>query len=235
SVRVGTDSRADGDSVRVGKDDRADGDSVRVGTDSRADGDSDHEGDTLQGAEATVTIMDGTVVKRRNPRTYRHDALDERLRRERTRLEARLTSQARRQGVPTPVIEDIDPENGVLVFQRVGEADLRDSPTEQGVRAVGRHLATIHDAGFVHGDPTTRNVRIDEDATYLIDFGLGYFTDDAEDYAMDLHVLDQSLTGTADNAERLIAAAREAYRERSSTPTPVLETLREIEGRGRYQ
>jgi N6-L-threonylcarbamoyladenine synthase/protein kinase Bud32 len=213
----------------------ADGDSVRVGTGSRADGKSAHAGDALQGAEATVTIMDGTVVKRRNPRTYRHGALDERLRRERTHLEARLTSQARRQGVPTPVLVDIDPENGVLVFQRVGEADLRDRPTEQGVRAVGRHLATIHDAGFVHGDPTTRNVRIGEDATYLIDFGLGYFTDDAEDYAMDLHVLDQSLTGTADDAERLIAAAREAYRERSSTPGPVLETLREIEDRGRYQ
>ncbi|MEF8977111.1 MAG: serine/threonine protein kinase, partial [Halapricum sp.] len=93
----------------------------------------------------------------------------------------------------------------------------------------------IHDAGFVHGDPTTRNVRIGEDATYLIDFGLGYFTDDAEDYAMDLHVFDQSLTGTADDAERLIAAAREAYRERSSTPAPVLDTLQEIERRGRYQ
>ncbi|MCU4719658.1 bifunctional N(6)-L-threonylcarbamoyladenine synthase/serine/threonine protein kinase [Halapricum hydrolyticum] len=229
----------------------ADGDSVRVGKDDRADG-GGHAGDALQGAEATVTFEDGLVTKRRNPRTYRHETLDDRLRRERTRLEARLTSQARREGVPTPVIEDVDPENGVLVYQRVGEADLRDDLTEARVRDVGRHLATIHDAGFVHGDPTTRNVRVGREAsetrsskttdnaataerTYLIDFGLGYFTDDAEDYAMDLHVFDQSLTGTADDAEPLLAAAREAYRAESSDPETVLERLREIEGRGRYQ
>ncbi|QSG10232.1 bifunctional N(6)-L-threonylcarbamoyladenine synthase/serine/threonine protein kinase [Halapricum desulfuricans] len=232
SVRLGTSSRDD--SVRLGSDSRDD--SVRLGNDSRNK--SAHV-DALQGAEATVTIEDGTVTKRRNPRAYRHERLDSRLRRERTRLEARLTSQARRVGVPTPILEDVDPERGLLVFERVGDADLRDDPAERHVRAVARHLATIHDAGFVHGDPTTRNVRIEraasDDRRYLIDFGLGYFTDDPEDYAMDLHVFDQSLTGTADNSESLIAAARGAYRTASSAPEPVLDSLREIEGRGRYQ
>jgi N6-L-threonylcarbamoyladenine synthase/protein kinase Bud32 len=204
------------------------------------EGDSVRSGSALQGAEATVTIENGTVTKRRNPRHYRHETLDVRLRRERTRLEARLTSQARRVGVPTPVIEDVDPEEGVLVFEHVGEADLREALTEDRVRDVARHLATIHDAGFVHGDPTTRNVRVSgldggPERTYLIDFGLGYFSDDPEDYAMDLHVLDQSLTGTADDAEALIAAARESYERESDDPRPVLDSLREIEGRGRYQ
>ncbi|MFW6018407.1 MAG: bifunctional N(6)-L-threonylcarbamoyladenine synthase/serine/threonine protein kinase [Halapricum sp.] len=200
-----------------------------------ADGDSVDAGDALQGAEATVTIEDRTVTKRRQPRAYRHERLDGRLRRERTRLEARLTSQARRVGVPTPVLEDVDPERGRLVFERVGVSDLREEPTESRIRAVARHLAAIHDAGFVHGDPTTRNVRLSAERTYLIDFGLGYFTDDPEDYAMDLHVFDQSLTGTADDSEPLIAAAREAYREASSQPEPVLDSLRAIDGRGRYQ
>jgi len=208
----------------------------READDWTADGDSVRLDDAaVQGAEATVTIEDGTVYKRRNPRAYRHDRLDSRLRRERTRLEARLTSQARRVGVPTPVVEDVDPDRGRLVFEHVGDRDLRANPTESRVRAVGRHLATIHDAGFVHGDPTTRNVRLSADRTYLIDFGLGYFTDDPEDYAMDLHVFDQSLTGTADDSDSLIAAAREAYRASSSDPGPVLDSLEAIEGRGRYQ
>ncbi len=77
------------------------------------------------------------------------------------------------------------------------------------VRDVGRHLASIHDAGFVHGDSTTRNVRVGgaseesaadsasgdgrsreqaDERTHLIDFRLGYYTDHAEDHAMDLHV-----------------------------------------------
>jgi N6-L-threonylcarbamoyladenine synthase/protein kinase Bud32 len=225
----------------------------RGAEDWTATGDNVRAGDALQGAEATVVLEDGIVTKRRLPREYRHERLDARLRRERTRIEARLTSQARRKGVPTPVLRDVDPEEGVLVFEHVGDADLRDDLTEAHVRAVGRHLATIHDAGFVHGDPTTRNVRVSRevsdtrtsepvsasaastDRTYLIDFGLGYFTDDPEDYAMDLHVLEQSLTGTADNAEPLIDAARKAYRAESDTAETVLERLREIGDRGRYQ
>ncbi|MFB6180161.1 MAG: bifunctional N(6)-L-threonylcarbamoyladenine synthase/serine/threonine protein kinase [Halorientalis sp.] len=195
------------------------------------------DGSQVKGAEATVTIDPDRVVKRRVPRSYRHPTLDERLRVERTREEARLTSEARQHGVPTPVIYDVDPAEATLVFQHVGEADLRDALTEARVRDVGRHLATIHQAGFVHGDPTTRNVRVAGDGgdgrTYLIDFGLGYYTDDAEDYAMDLHVFAQSLAGTSDDAESLLEAAEDAYR--AVGDADVLSHLREVEGRGRYQ
>ncbi|MFW5956425.1 MAG: bifunctional N(6)-L-threonylcarbamoyladenine synthase/serine/threonine protein kinase [Halorhabdus sp.] len=190
---------------------------------------------TVTGAEATVTIEGDRVRKRRHPRTYRHPALDDRLRTERTREEARLTGHARRVGVPTPIVYDVDPRECELVFERVGEQDLRADLTRERVREVGSHLAHIHEAGFVHGDPTTRNVRIDGPLTYLIDFGLGYYTDDAEDYAMDLHVLAQSLTGTADEPDRLQAAAEDGYRETADDPGGVLDRLREIEARGRYQ
>ncbi|MFB6143371.1 MAG: bifunctional N(6)-L-threonylcarbamoyladenine synthase/serine/threonine protein kinase [Halorientalis sp.] len=188
--------------------------------------------DAVQGAEATVRVAGDRVVKTRHPRSYRHPDLDERLRVERTREEARLTSEARRHGVPTPVVFDVDTAETELTFERVGEADLRDRLSAERVRAVARHLATIHDAGFVHGDPTTRNVRVG-DRTSLVDFGLGYYTADAEDHAMDLHVLGQALDGTADDAAALRAAVEEAYRE-AGDPA-VLEHLREIEGRGRYR
>ncbi len=201
-------------------------------------------GEEVTGAEATVSFEGSEVTKRRNPRAYRHAQLDERLRRERTRQEARLTSEARRAGVPTPLVRDVDVRESRLVFQHVGDADLREALTESNVRAVARHLATIHNAGFVHGDPTTRNVRVrtgqsDSDgddgrpSVFLIDFGLGYYTGHPEDHAMDLHVLAQSLAGTADDAEQLQAAAEEAYR--AVGDPAVLQRLREIEGRGRYQ
>jgi N6-L-threonylcarbamoyladenine synthase/protein kinase Bud32 len=191
-------------------------------------------GERVQGAEATITVEDGTVIKDRQPRSYRHPQLDERLRRERTREEVRLTSDARRAGVPTPVVLDVDVQETQITFQRVGDSDLREALTESRVRQVARHLATIHDAGIVHGDPTTRNVRVDSDRVFLIDFGLGYYTTDAEDHAMDLHVLAQSLAGTADEADHLAAAAREAYDDTRGDPD-VLDRLGEIEGRGRYQ
>src|SRR5699024_10487095 len=119
-----------------------------------------------QGAEAIVTFEDDRVVKRRRPKSYRQSALDERLRRERTVEEARLTSAARRLGVPTPVVYDIDTQNTELTFELVGDTDLRDRMIENepaataGIRAVADHLATLHAAGIVHGDPTTRNVRV---------------------------------------------------------------------------
>jgi N6-L-threonylcarbamoyladenine synthase/protein kinase Bud32 len=187
----------------------------------------------IQGAESTVTFEGDSVRKRRHERAYRHPTLDERLRRERTRQEARLTSQARCEGVPTPLLRDVDVQETELRLQCVGSADLRAEITESRVRMLARHLARLHEGGFVHGDPTTRNVRIDGDEVVLIDFGLGYYTDDPEDHAMDLHVLAGSLAGTDDDAERLTRAAEDAYREVGDET--VLDRLREIEGRGRYQ
>jgi len=197
-------------------------------------------GDEVQGAEATVHFDGDRVIKERVPRSYRHPTLDERLRTERTRQEARLTSEARRNGVPTPLVRDVDPQESRIVFQRVGDTDLREGLSEGRVADVGRWLARIHDAGFVHGDPTTRNVRVggrgeQADRTFLIDFGLGYYTQEAEDHAMDLHVLAQSLAGTADDPETLLSAAEDAYRTESDHADAVFASLDDIEGRGRYQ
>ncbi|EMA43710.1 bifunctional N(6)-L-threonylcarbamoyladenine synthase/serine/threonine protein kinase [Halococcus saccharolyticus] len=220
--------------------------------------------DAYQGAEATVEIAGDHVVKRRRSKAYRHPKLDERLRRDRIVQEARLTSAARREGVPTPVVHDVDTHEAALTLERVGECDLReivepgdgghDATTattrgEREVRTVAGHLATLHAAGFVHGDPTTRNVRVSsssasgggdegnddmgDELTYLIDFGLGYHTDSIEDYAMDCHVFERSLDGTAAVPDPLRAAFEEGYGETGNPD--VLDRLREIEGRGRYQ
>ncbi|WP_266078865.1 bifunctional N(6)-L-threonylcarbamoyladenine synthase/serine/threonine protein kinase [Haladaptatus caseinilyticus] len=187
----------------------------------------------IRGAEATVSMGEERVTKRRVSKSYRHPQLDARLRKERTTLEARLTSDARRVGVPTPVVYDVDPLEAVIEFQHVGESDLREELSARRVRDVGRHLGAMHRAGIVHGDPTTRNVRCASERTYFIDFGLGYYSDDVEDYAMDLHVFSQSLAGTSNDAETLWSEFESAYSE--SGDSKVLSQLREIEGRGRYQ
>ena len=189
---------------------------------------------TVHGAEATVTVgADGeTVRKRRAGRSYRHPSLDARLRRDRLRLEARLLREAREAGVPTPLVRDIDLRESTLVLQHVGQADLAADPTTDRVGTTAAHLAALHAAGIVHGDPTPRNVRVGE-TVYLLDFGLGYHSDHPEDHAMDLHVLIQSLTGTAAGADRFGAAVQDGYR--SAGDPAVLDRLADIEGRGRYQ
>jgi N6-L-threonylcarbamoyladenine synthase/protein kinase Bud32 len=231
-------------------------------------------GTEIRGAEAVVDVED-VVTKRRVPKPYRHPDLDARLRETRTRSEARLTHAARGVGVPTPVVRDIDDAEGTLVFEHVGDRDLARALSPDRVRAVGAHLAALHDAGFVHGDPTTRNVRVtgdaqrpdpdadlttatgaadaglttatgaadadagtatesDDERVFLIDFGLGYHSEHVEDYAMDLHVFDQSLVGTARDPEPLRAALRDGYATAAGDDR-VLDRLEAVEGRGRYQ
>ncbi|WP_096389983.1 bifunctional N(6)-L-threonylcarbamoyladenine synthase/serine/threonine protein kinase [Halopenitus persicus] len=188
----------------------------------------------LRGAEAVVEIVDEeTVRKRRRPKAYRHPTLDETLRRNRTTLEARLLNEARRAGVPTPLVHDVDVENAELSLQYVGTADLADRITPDRAREVGVYLARLHRAGFVHGDPTTRNVRVGGSVPALIDFGLGYHTGHVEDHAMDLHILEQSIRGTATDPDPIVSAAESGYT--AVGKADVLDRLRTIEGRGRYR
>jgi N6-L-threonylcarbamoyladenine synthase/protein kinase Bud32 len=206
-----------------------------------------HEGSAdLRGAEATVEFVDGAVVKRRLPKSYRHPKLDERLRRERTVAEARLTSEARRHGVPTPLVRDVDLQAATITFSAVGDSDLARGLSPDRVRRVGSHLGRLHADDLVHGDPTTRNARVtgpapapdgsaapESDRVYLIDFGLGFHSGHVEDHAMDLHVFEQSVVGTAADPEPLLSAVEAGYAE--TGPDATLDRLREIEGRGRYQ
>ncbi|SEH61541.1 bifunctional N6-L-threonylcarbamoyladenine synthase / protein kinase Bud32 [Halopenitus malekzadehii] len=187
-----------------------------------------------RGAEATVeTVADDRVRKRRVPKDYRHPALDATLRRTRTTLEARLLHEARRAGVPTPLVHDVDVPNATLILQHVGTTDLADEITPDRVREVGAHLARLHRAGIVHGDPTTRNVRVGGDSPLLIDFGLGYHTGHVEDHAMDIHILAQSIQGTMTDPDPFVAAAESGYA--AVGDADVLDRLRTIEGRGRYR
>ncbi|WP_049979774.1 bifunctional N(6)-L-threonylcarbamoyladenine synthase/serine/threonine protein kinase [Halolamina rubra] len=188
--------------------------------------------DPRRGAEAIVNQQDGVVVKRRIPKSYRHPELDRTLRRDRTVLEARLLSEARKAGVPTPLVHDVDVPEATLRLQHVGDGDLARGLTTERARTLGEQLARLHGAGIVHGDPTTKNVRVG-DRLFLIDFGLGYHSGHPEDHAMDLHVFEGSVAGTATDAAAISRAFEEGYA--AVGEEAVLERLAEIRGRGRYQ
>jgi N6-L-threonylcarbamoyladenine synthase/protein kinase Bud32 len=112
--------------------------------------------------------------------------------------------------------------------------DLADCLTEHRVNTTIKYLSLLHSNGMVHGDPTTRNIRIDTESNhvYLIDFGLGFYTDDIEDYAMDLHVFEASLRGMSSNYKFLWASAKKTYE--LCGDLRVTKRLSEIELRGRY-
>lgn len=54
----------------------------------------------------------------------------------------------------------------------------------------------VHEIGIIHGDLTTSNMIMKENKIFLIDFGLSYFKDSAEDRAVDLYVLERAFKST---------------------------------------
>ncbi len=184
------------------------------------------------GAEARLYFKDGYVVKERILKRYRIRELDERIRKERTRAEARLLSGARRCGVPTPIIHD--------VYDFTIEMEFIDGPALKHVinadwcHLVGRTIGKLHDCGIIHGDLTTSNMIVSGDKVYLIDFGLAFADGSVEARGVDLHVLFQNLESTHKNYEALIESFCSGYSSVLKEAEDVFERVKEIEKRGRY-
>lgn len=190
------------------------------------------EGGIARGAEAVVAIGSEVVEKQRSPKGYRHRDLDQRLIAERTKAEARLMVMARRAGVSTPIIHDID--GATIVMERVYGPLLRDALTIETVRVAGRAVGRLHTAGIVHGDLTTSNMILRNNRCIFIDFGLSAASMECESRGVDVHVFVQALTGTARNADALVQAFIEGYREEFAGADEVLARVDAIVRRGRY-
>ncbi len=184
------------------------------------------------GGEAEVRIYENVVEKIRKQKRYRHPKLDENLRRSRTRTEAKLISLARRNGVPTPIILDI--EGDKIVMERIKGEPVKNVMNEEISREIGRMVAKLHKAGIIHGDVTPMNLILSEGKIYFVDFGLAFIDDSVEPKGVDLHVYFESLRASFENWEALKNAFVEGYREEYEKAEKVLERAKEIELRGRY-
>jgi len=186
-----------------------------------------------RGAEAVVLIGDDKVVKTRLKKNYRIKELDERLRTERTRAEAKIMSEARRLGIPTPIIYDVGRFD--LVMEVIEGPPLKDVIDEEKAREAGVLVGKLHGGGIIHGDLTTSNMLVKGDRIYLIDFGLSFWDEMLESRGVDVHVFYQTLISSHKDHERLMAAFAAGYRSSFEGADAVLERVREIEYRGRYK
>jgi TP53 regulating kinase and related kinases len=184
------------------------------------------------------------VRKQRVPKPYRHPEMDREIRTERTILEGRLLSEAKRNGVPTPALYQIDTETATLVMEYLGGTTLRDSIASMSKSGIsrafeqfGEYVAQLHNSGIVHGDLTTSNVIVNGgDNLSIIDFGLGNFSTELEPRGVDLHLLLRTLESShhtilAEGWESFQKGYRRKYKGK---PDQVIEKVREIRRRGRY-
>ncbi|KAF5058674.1 tRNA N6-adenosine threonylcarbamoyltransferase [anaerobic digester metagenome] len=185
-----------------------------------------------RGAEAVIDLGTTDATKSRLEKRYRATSLDARLRHERTRSEARLLSAARRSGVATPIIRDID--GTTIVMERVHGEVLKAGLSPERLLAAGEAVGSLHAAGIVHGDLTSSNMIVRNGQVVVIDFGLAQATEELEARGVDLHVFLQSLTAAVSEANDLVDAFVRGYRKTFAGADAVLEREEEIRQRGRY-
>lgn len=185
-----------------------------------------------RGAEAVLTLEGGAVRKWRLPKSYRQRELDERIRHERTVIEARIIAEARRAGVPTPIIRDISQFE--IIMEHIDGQKLKEIVDPALSERTGELVGRLHSAGIIHGDLTTSNIMLWKGRLYFIDFGLSYHDPGIEAEGVDVHVYFQTLESTHDDAAGLAEAFKAGYRRCYRRADDVLRRVEEIKARGRY-
>ena len=187
----------------------------------------------MKGAEAilkkTRVLSFSAVEKFRPKKKYRAPALDEKIRRERTRREARLLSRAKEAGVICPVVYEVSEFairmkflEGKMLYQEMRKRRL----TPKEIFSAARILAALHSVDVVHGDFTPANLMNTLEGMAVIDFGLGCISHDVEDKGTDVLTMKKALGKHG-------SAFEDAY-SRAGGKLSVLRMCGEIEKRARY-
>lgn len=193
-----------------------------------------------QAAEAILYLKDNKLVKDRIKKNYRLDEIDEKLRKFRTKREAKLLNKA--SVINVPKVFDVDGGNSKIVMEYIKGKLLKDYLDKfdkknrvEICKKIGNEIALLHDNDIVHGDLTTSNMILKDDKIYFIDFGLGFVSDKIEDKAVDLHLLKQALESKHYKYfKKCFDSVLEGYKK-SKNFKSVIERLRKVETRGRYK
>ena len=184
------------------------------------------------------------VYKVRRRLDYRLETLDRMLRTQRTIHEAGMIAAAKQAAVESPFLYFVSPRRATIVMEHVAGTRMKDAVSEGGssdagplFRKLGSSVARLHEAGIMHGDVTTANVIIRGGDLVFIDFGLSAHTTRVEDFAVDLRLIKETITGAhAAVAPQAIEALFEGYTDvvGEKAAKAARRQLRQIERRGRY-
>ena len=189
-----------------------------------------------QGAEAVLYKKEDTIVKDRVVKSYRHPEIDSRLRKRRTRREAKVISKLSEIGFPVPkLIDSCDKKMSITMSHLDGDKvrDVLHKDHKKLSREIGRKIGILHKNDIIHADLTTSNMIL-EDEIHFIDFGLSFFSTKIEDKAVDLHLLDRALESYHYKIYKdCIEEALKGYTKTYADAKQVLLRLEEVKRRGR--
>jgi Kae1-associated kinase Bud32 len=195
-----------------------------------------------QGAEAIITLEKENVIKKRIKKSYRIKALDEKIRKLRTRGEAKIIERVRKITFAPKVIKSSEKEKIIEMEYIPGEKiseflnDYEKEKQFEIMKKIGIAVKKIHKNDIIHGDLTTSNMILHNNEIYLIDFGLGFNSKKIEDKAVDIHLLKQALEAKHfANWKELYQKFKLGYSEKNHESKKVFERLLAVEKRGRYK
>jgi len=176
-----------------------------------------------QGAEAVIERRGNEIIKKRIEKSYRIKEIDERIRKLRTRSEAKILEKASKV-IPVPKVLKIDENKKEIIMETIEGKRLSDSLGSFSLQKqkavcekIGENIAKIHNESIIHGDLTPSNMILVEDDNektpnkyarldnrerekrgdifqiFFIDFGLGFISAKIEDKAVDLHLLREAI------------------------------------------
>lgn len=183
------------------------------------------------------------ITKKRLKKTYRIPEIDNKIRKLRTKSEARILSHVKNSGILTPIIYDVDIHDKNITMEYIKGNTVKDIIDDLSYNKrkelsfkIGEYISLMHEMDIIHGDLTTSNMIINKNGDLVfIDFGLSYYSNLLEDKADDLLVLKKSIKSVDYNVSlETFNWILDAYLENSSNPLEFRNKIDEIEHRGRY-
>ncbi len=193
------------------------------------------------GAEAIIKedeFFGRKVVRKiRTRKGYRIKEMDDMIRKQRTRKEARLIHELKLYGVRTPIIYDLDAYE--IVMEKIEGKALADilnflSPSEVSriLERIAEIAAMVHRAGYSHGDFTTGNMLLRDVDIVLIDWSMAEKGASIEDMAVDLEMFEETFMAAHFKYASLYPVFLKKYEELMGKE--ILKQVEEIKGRRRY-
>jgi Kae1-associated kinase Bud32 len=194
----------------------------------------------IQTAEAKIYKAGKKVFKERIRKGYRNLLLDKKIKRERTKAEARILGKLHREGLKVPQVLSVNLEKGIIEMEFIKGKRLKDvfdgfsqRKKNKICKKLGRDLGVIHNLNIIHGDVTLANIIKKGEDLFWLDFGLARESSKIEDFAVDLLVFKRTFLASHLN-ERAWKEFEKGYLEEKRKAKEVLKRVKIVEKRARY-